>query len=309
MPGPEADDHWGQYPEMQEYLSQAGQVQSTAVQQDGQDIQYVESDGLQGQASYHYMAVPTADGPQAGVQYSDVPGQSSSYVQGTGNAQGVLHYSDIQSHAAQLSGQDGAQNSTYYNVQAQGPQGAHGDAQALQGYNQTQGDLQTHGVQAQGGQTTTQGQEALHNYTDGSNGQGAPGYHDGNLQGNPGYHDVNGQSAPPYDAQGQGSWGDGFAQAQGGVQTAPYAPDVAGAQSQAIGFGTTTVNPSGGLTVLGVSDSSAALIAVSAVGGASVPAAAAAAVGIAAASLSDDSSSTRSRRQLPGPRLLQKQKK
>lgn len=70
---------------MQEYITQAGKAQSMAVQQERQVSQYVENDGLQGQASYHYMAVPT--------QYSDMPGQASQYMPGlqnTGIAQGVL---------------------------------------------------------------------------------------------------------------------------------------------------------------------------------------------------------------------------
>jgi hypothetical protein len=274
---PEGDPHWGQYPEMQEYVSS-------------------QIAGVQGQGTHQYTAVPTSDGTQLG--YADGLGNGNQYLsvpQDPGTSQGVLQHSDIPANnGAQPFGQEGGQNFTSSNAQVQGQQvmpGQDGSSQVLQ-YNQPHGQEQGYvhnDVQAQGPQATGQGQTDLHHYDAGGNDQGASNYNDIQPQGDPGYTDVSGQGAPPYDAQGQGN----FPLGQGGADTAPYAPD----------YIPSAPPPTTGLEI---SSSTAALLGVSAVGGAVIPATAAL-VGYAAGKSDSDSGSNSSR--TPPTRRLQKPRK
>ena len=272
---PEDDPHWGEYPEMQEYVSS-------------------QIAGVQGQGPHQYMAVSTSDNTQLGAQYTDAAGNGNHYLsvpQDPGTSQGVLQYSDVPANGTQPFGQEGVQNLTPSDVQMQGQQVLHGQdgSQAIQ-YNQTHGQEQGYvqnDVQAQGPQATGQEQTDLHHYDTGGNDQGTPGYTDIHPQGDPGYTDVSGQVAPPYDVQGQGN----FTLGQSGSHTAPYAPD----------YIPSAAPPTTGLEI---SSSTAALIGVSAVGGAVIPATAAL-VGYAAGDSDSGSNSSRT----PATRRLQKPRK
>jgi len=291
---PETDPHWGQYPEMQEYVGA----------QTGQEIQYMNNTAVQGQGSHHYMAVPSSE--QQAVQYSDVPGNGDQYLSAPHDptsGQGVLQHSDIPGNGPQTFGQDGGQNFAGSSVQAQGTQviQGHDGTQALQ-YNQPhgqeQGYMQSHDAQGQIMDPSGQGQTDLHNFHDASfHDQGASTYTDVNAQSNPGYTDVNAQGnlgytdasqgAPPYDAQVQG---DPFTLDQSAMHNAPYAPDV----------NFPSVHPPG-LEFAG--SGTAPLIGVAAAGGAVIPAVGAV-VGYAAGRSDSDERSNSGRP--AGKRVLQK---